>query len=222
LWFVVCGLWFFGGYNLIKSSSEMSIYLIRHTTPLIDKGICYGQSDIDVTESFDAEAAIIKDVIPATIEAVYTSPLRRCRTLADYLFPATVITNEHDLKEIHCGEWELQHWDHIPRAVIDPWMNDFVHVCIPGGESYVQLHERVVNCFSRIAASGRPSAIVAHGGVIRSILAHITGTALADSFGAFKIHYGCVYHVIGAEGQWWYDILSNIASEKEQHKPSAY
>lgn len=197
------------------------IYLIRHTAPLIDKGICYGQSDIDVTESFDAEAAIIKNVIPADIEAVYTSPLMRCRKLADYLFPPPLISNEHDLKEIHCGEWELQHWDHIPREVIDPWMKDFVNVCIPGGESYVQLHARVVNCFERIAGGGQAAAIVAHGGVIRSILAHITGTALVDSFGAFKIHYGCVYRLHHTGGRWNYEVLSNIATEKEQHKPSA-
>src|SRR5687767_10756995 len=194
----------------------MSIYLVRHTTPLVAKGICYGHADIDVTESFAAEAGIIKKVVPSTVEQVYSSPLMRCRKLAEHLYPAQTISWEPDLRELNCGEWELQHWDAIPREVIDPWMNDFVNVCIPGGESYVQLHERVIRCFERMAASPRPAVAVMHGGVIRSILAHLTNTDLKDSFGKFKPHYGCVIKVDGTE----YQFLSNIPTEKEQHKPS--
>lgn len=37
----------------------MKIYLIRHTTPHIEKGICYGQTDLDVAETFNNEAEII-------------------------------------------------------------------------------------------------------------------------------------------------------------------
>ena len=40
--------------------APMAIFLIRHTTPLIEKGICYGQLNIDVTESFEAEAGKYK------------------------------------------------------------------------------------------------------------------------------------------------------------------
>jgi alpha-ribazole phosphatase len=196
----------------------MSIYLVRHTTPLVAKGICYGHADIDVTESFTAEAAIIKTVLPENVEQVYSSPLIRCRKLAEYLYPAHSISWEPDLRELNCGEWEMQHWDALPPEVVEPWMNDFVNVCIPGGESYVQLHERVINCFERMAASPRPVVAVMHGGVIRSILAHLTHTALRDSFGKFKPHYGCVIKVDGNE----YQFLSNIPTEKEQHKPSQF
>jgi alpha-ribazole phosphatase len=194
----------------------MSVYLVRHTRPLVDKGICYGHADIDVTESFAEEAAIIKKVIPASVRQVYSSPLIRCRKLAEHLYPAAPISWEPDLRELNCGEWEMQHWDAIPREVIDPWMNDFVNICIPGGESYVQLFDRVVRCFDRITASPRPVVVVAHGGVIRSILAYITGTTLKDSFAAFRPHYGCVIKVEDQQ----YEILSNIATEREQHKPS--
>ncbi len=200
----------------------MSIYLIRHTTPLVAKGICYGWSDIDVTDSFLEEAAIIRSVIPEKVEQVYSSPLMRCRKLAEHLFPNDTVSWEPDLRELNCGEWEMRHWDEIPRDVIDPWMKDFVNVCIPGGESYVQMHQRVTTCFEKIAQSPRPSVAVAHGGVIRSILAHITNTALIDSFGSFKPHYGCVLKVEGEAGGLRYEILSNIPTAKEQHKPSHF
>lgn len=199
----------------------MSIYLIRHTTPLIEKGLCYGQLDIDVTDSFHEEAALIKNVLPA-IEQVHSSPLIRCHKLASHLFPAQEISLEPSLMELACGEWEGIHWDAIPAEVIDPWMKDFVNVSTPGGESYIQMHKRVTECFTRIAEGPKPVAIVTHGGVIRSILAHITNTPLVDSFGAFKISYGCVIQLQATPAGFTHEALHSIVTEKEQHKPSKF
>ncbi|RPE09186.1 alpha-ribazole phosphatase [Chitinophaga lutea] len=198
----------------------MSIYVIRHTTPLIEKGTCYGQADIDVTATFEDEAQIIRRHLPAGLQRVYSSPLQRCRKLAEHLFPGHAIHFEHDLKEIHCGEWELQQWNDIPREEIEPWMNDFVNVCIPGGESYVHLFTRVTRCFEAMTASGKTTAIVTHGGVIRSILAHITRTPLHESFSAFSVYYGCVVKIDAHHDGFTYEILSNIPTAKEQHQPS--
>jgi alpha-ribazole phosphatase len=200
----------------------MSIYLIRHTTPLIEKGLCYGQLDIDVTDSFPEEAEQIKNALPSGIEQVYSSPLIRCHKLASYLFPGQKISPEPNLMELACGEWEGIHWDAIPPDVIDPWMKDFVNVCIPGGESYVQMHKRVTECFKRIAEGPKPVAIVTHGGVIRSILSHVTKTPLVDSFGAFKISYGCVMQLQATPAGFQHEILHSPITEKEQHKPSSF
>jgi alpha-ribazole phosphatase len=199
----------------------MSIYLIRHTTPLIEKGLCYGQLDIDVTDSFPEEAEQIKNVLPA-IEQVHSSPLIRCHKLASHLFPNKSISLEPGLMELACGEWEGIHWDAIPPEVIDPWMKDFVNVSIPGGESYIQMHKRVTECFTRIAEGRKPVAIVTHGGVIRSILAYITNTPLVDSFGAFKISYGCVIKLQATSAGFTHEALHSIVTEKEQHKPSKF
>lgn len=71
-------------------------------------------------------------------------------------------------------------------------MKDFVHVAVPNGESYTRMHKRVVDCFEQIQQLPGPAVIVAHGGVLRSILSHITHTPLKESFDAFTLHYGCV------------------------------
>jgi alpha-ribazole phosphatase len=107
-----------------------------------------------------------------------------------------------------------------------------VQVRIPGGESYIDLHQRVTQCWESIretmtanagGAGAGDAAIVAHGGVIRSILSGITGTRLIDSFKVFSLHYGCVIRVFWQEGVTQYEILYNQApAEKEQHKPSAF
>lgn len=199
------------------------VYLIRHTTPAVAKGICYGQTDLDVTETFEAEARVIEGVLPGGFEGIYSSPLRRCSFLAARLFPSYAVSHHDDLMEIHCGEWEMKAWDDIPKELIDPWMKDFVNIRTPGGESYLDLHDRVTRRFSAVAGGGSAVAIVAHGGVIRSILSHITGTPLIESFKVFPLYYGCVVRIYGEPGQWRYEMLSNIApAEKEQHKPKSF
>lgn len=201
------------------------IYLIRHTTPAVARGICYGQTDLDVTETFAEEAELIRPFLPADIAAVYSSPLQRCSRLARHLFPGHSILLKPELMELHCGTWEMRPWDELPKEEIDPWMADFVNIRVPSGESYQDLHERVVRCFTGIAESRSigPQVVVAHGGVLRSILSGITGTPLIDSFKAFSLHYGCVVRVYAGEGGPGYEVLLNrMPPEKEQHKPATY
>jgi alpha-ribazole phosphatase len=201
------------------------IYLIRHTTPEVAKGICYGQTDLDITESFAAEAGIIRQHLPGGIGLVYSSPLQRCARLARHLFPAHLLSLEDDLMEVFCGDWEMRHWDELPKEEIEPWMADFVNVRIPGGESYNDLHDRVNRCWSAITERAQEGsvAVVAHGGVIRSILSGITGTPLINSFKVFSLYYGCVIRVFQEEGLLKYETLSNVAPpETEQHKPKSF
>src|ERR1700742_1932846 len=98
------------------------IYLIRHTTPAVAKGICYGQTDLDITESFAEEAEAIREHLPSGIVSVYSSPLRRCSQLARYLFPDRLPTLLNQLMEVHCGEWEMRSWDELPKEEVEPWM----------------------------------------------------------------------------------------------------
>jgi alpha-ribazole phosphatase len=200
----------------------MEIYLIRHTTPLVAKGVCYGQTDLDVTETFVTEANIIKAHLPSTIQQIYSSPLQRCTKLAAHLFPEKDILLQNELMEINCGSWEMKRWDDIPREDIEPWMKDFVNIRTPQGENYSDLYNRVNSVFEQIALKPLPAAIVAHGGVLRSILSYITNTAIIDSFNVFKLHYGCVIKIETANGNRQHSILSNIVHDKETHKPTGF
>jgi alpha-ribazole phosphatase len=199
----------------------MEIYLIRHTTPLVEKGICYGQTDLDVTDSFFEESNAISNSLPNNISIVHSSPLQRCSKLANQLFKNKTILYNNNLKEINCGSWEMQHWDAIPKEILDPFMNNFVHEKMPNGESYIDIYSRVIDCFTTIENQILPAAIVAHGGVIRSILSYVTNTPLIKSFEAFKLHYGCVVKLTKQENNWQYNVLHNVEPLiAEQHKPS--
>ena len=200
----------------------MEIYLIRHTTPAIEKGICYGQTDLDVTDSFQEEVNSISCHLPKNIQTVYSSPLQRCRKLAEALFPDHPLQFSDYLMELNCGNWEMQLWNEIPKSEIQPWLNDFVNLSVPNGESYVQMHERVVTCFESILEKSNTAAIVAHGGVLRSILSHITHTPLKDSFDQFTCHYGSVVKLNIHQDSITFDMLYNVSrAGREWHRPDA-
>ncbi|HEX2532533.1 MAG TPA: alpha-ribazole phosphatase [Chitinophagaceae bacterium] len=200
----------------------MELYLIRHTTPDVAKGTCYGHADLDITSTFTEELACIRPHLPeGPFDRVYSSPLQRCRKLAEQLFPGYALQFDDRLKELNCGDWELQPYDDIDRAAMDAWMSDFVNVVIPNGESYLQLYERVVDFFRSMEPAGRV-AIVTHAGVVRSLLSYFTDTPLKDSFNTFSLRYGCTVKVQVSPEGYAYDILHNPPTEKERHRPSYY
>lgn len=178
----------------------MELYLVRHTTPAIKKGICYGQADIDVTANFLQEAQVILQQL--TIDhntKVYSSPLKRCKLLAEH-FQKTVHYDRR-LLELDFGTWELQPWNSIPKKELDPWMADYVNTCTNQGESYSQLQKRVLDFFYSIPHQPNSTTIVVtHAGVIRALLAHLLHRSLQDSFD-IQVHYGHVikmrYHAAG-------------------------
>lgn len=190
----------------------MEIYLIRHTTPKIEKGICYGQTDLELSESYTKEFKTIHKTIPKGNYKVYSSPLKRCDLLAK-TFSDTIVYDER-LKELDFGDWEMKPWDDIPKATITPWMEDFVNVSVPNGESYIQLEERVNDFFSAIKKTENDQnlIIVSHSGVIRACLANLLSIPLKDSFG-ISIQYGDCFKLKKMNNR--FKVISDVNYERD-------
>lgn len=170
-----------------------TLYLVRHTAPRIAPGLCYGQLDVDVADSFGEEANAVLQWLPP-IDQVVTSPLLRARRLGECLARERCCELRSDarLMEKHFGSWEGKDWDNIPRAEIDAWAADIMGYAPPGGESALQLQQRVQGFMRDLAKlPGNDIAIVAHGGSIRALLALIAGISLPRTIG-WKIEYGTV------------------------------
>jgi len=175
----------------------MEFYLIRHTTPDIDKGICYGQQDIALAESFPEDWKRLRAKLPDRYEGfrIYSSPLERCSKLAVELSENEVITDE-SLMELDFGDWEGQAWDDINDEKLAQWMQDFVEVKCPGGESYRELYHRVIEWWKQVDKSGNEKVlVVSHAGVIRCLLSHILSLPLENSF-RLRVDYGCVSKIV--------------------------
>jgi len=174
----------------------MEIYLVRHTTPKIEKGICYGQTNVGVTESFTNEVTTIKKQLPDSNNCIiYSSSLFRCYKLATELGNPVFIDSR--LKEVNFGSWENTAWNDIPKKESDSWMNNFVTEKPPKGESYIELQKRVINFFEILINKTKPTdsvIVVCHAGPMRAWLSYIQQIALKDSFN-IKIDYGQVFKI---------------------------
>ena len=177
-----------------------ALYLIRHTTPRIAPGICYGQIDIGLADSFREEADSVLHYLPP-LELILASPLQRARRLAEHLAQTRhcELRSDGRLMEKHFGAWEGNAWDNIARNEIDAWAADIMGYAPPGGESAQQLMRRVQALLSDIAQLPQRSiALVAHGGSIKAMLAQIGDMPLADTL-SWEIGYGGVIGVRNLE-----------------------
>lgn len=149
--------------------------LLRHTRPEIAEGICYGRSDLDLAADFETVLAGILRDLPEVAHVV-TSPLRRCRRLAEAIAAdrGLALATDTRLREMDFGHWEGQAWDAIPRAELDAWAAEFQDARPHGGESVGMLAARVGAALSETPLSRPPVLWVAHSGVARAAAA-LTG-----------------------------------------------
>ena len=150
----------------------MGLILLRHTTPDVQPGICYGQLDLDVAATFDAEADNVFAALPR-IDRIVTSPLKRCHKLAQVIAYRNQCPFEQDarLMEMDFGTWEGVAWDDVPRAEIDEWVENFLHARPHGGENIMQLRTRAMLAISEWIDPATQTLIVTHAGIIRIALA---------------------------------------------------
>ena len=167
----------------------MILHLIRHPKPVIEAGVCYGRLDISA-ENANAVAAELLAELPPNLP-VWTSPLIRCRALAELLHPQPML--DARLVEMNFGLWEGRPWDAIPRTELDAWAADVAGYVPPGGESPRQLQQRALDF---VAGLDVPEAvIVTHAGVIRTLLAHWQGL-LPERWTELTFAYGSSTRVV--------------------------
>lgn len=165
------------------------LILVRHPKPLVAPGVCYGSTDLAVApEQLEQTLAALQ--LPPDLP-LYSSPLQRCAMLAARLTPSP--RYDARLVEMHFGDWEMRAWDQIPRADIDAWAADTVHYRPGGGESVLQMAERIDAFYNQLPRDG--AIIVCHAGAMRLLAARHDGhappqMALQAAQAAHQIAYG--------------------------------
>lgn len=145
----------------------MEITLIRHTRVAVPPGTCYGWSDVPVADTFEQEAEVVRQRLhEMPFDAVYTSPLKRARILAEYCGFANAIADPR-LREMNMGEWEMQRYDDITDPHLQRWYADYLHLPTTGGESFPMLYTRVSAFLNELVTKPyRHIAIFTHAGVL--------------------------------------------------------
>ncbi len=146
----------------------MTFYLVRHPRVSIASGICYGQSDVPLSERFEEEAAaILKKLSGIEFERVYCSPLSRCARLAEKISSRTLFDDR--LMELNFGDWEGQPWNTIFESEEGKkWFDDYLTRRCPNGESYNDMLARVRQFIAGLPDIRGNLLIVTHAGVVRA------------------------------------------------------
>lgn len=150
----------------------MKLVFIRHTSVNVPKGVCYGNTDVDLAPSFPQEARAVTDKLRTyQLDKTYCSPLSRCVKLAEFCgYPDAIRDNR--LKEINFGAWEMQSYDDITDPKLQEWFDDHINVRPPEGESVIDQRNRLENFIEEIKSRNKESVIgiFTHGGILINAL----------------------------------------------------
>ena len=148
---------------------------VRHAPVRNDGGNIYGQSDIACDTSDREVFEAVAKILPR--DAVwYASNLMRTHQTAEAIWatgfprPAAMI-QEAAFAEQHLGQWQGMNRKAFvaSRPVGSHWFAD-INEPAPGGESFMDLYNRVSAAITRInaEAAGRDVIAVGHGGTIKA------------------------------------------------------
>ena len=155
----------------------MKLFFLRHTSLNVEIDVFYGQTDLDVSDSFEEEVKLIqKKIKNFNIDTnsikVYTSPLRRCIKLTNKLTENYII--DERIKEMNLGDWEMKKMSSISKKEKLDWENNLLSFKIPNGESNNEFLKRLKSFLDDIFKFNEDALIVCHAGSINGMLSLLT------------------------------------------------
>lgn len=177
-------------------SDTTLIDLIRHGEPEGGPRFRGGHDDPLSARGFEQMRAARADgELP---DRIVSSPLRRCRDFAEELarLGDRPLRIENDFREISFGDWEGFTLEEVLARDEDrlrAFWRDAERNPPPNGEELAAFHERVVRGWDRWSEQLRDERVlvVAHGGVIRMILARVLGMARGQAMARLQVPYAC-------------------------------
>src|SRR5207342_2353211 len=168
---------------------------VRHAPVREDGGCIYGQKDIGCDTSDRVVFEAVGKILPHGA-VWYASNLKRTHQTADAIWSAgfprpSRLLQEAALAEQHLGEWQglnrAAFFASRPAAVGSYWFAP-IDDPAPGGESFLDLYNRVRAAIERINTehAGKDVIAVAHGGTIKAAIGLALGN-LPEKCLAFDI-----------------------------------
>jgi alpha-ribazole phosphatase len=148
---------------------------VRHAPVREDGGNIYGQKDIACDTSDGEVFEAVAKILPRNA-VWYSSNLMRTHQTADAIWAAGFPRPANMIRETAFAEQNLGEWQGMNRVAFlasrplgSNWFADIAEPA-PGGESFMDLYNRVCGAIDRITAeqAGRDVIAVAHGGTIKA------------------------------------------------------
>ena len=161
-----------------------SIYLVRHCQAQGNVNrVFQGRIDSEISEEgqhqLDRLAERFREI---SLDAIYTSPLRRARRTAEALNRYHSLPLQVDARfiEIDGGCWEGRSWEEFPHTHpqdCDHWLHTPWSFQAEGGEAMISVYTRMGEGLMALAAAypGGTVAVASHGCAIRNALCWARG-----------------------------------------------
>ena len=155
------------------------LLLVRHAaTAWTAQGRFQGQTDVPLSPHGHRQVADLGRRLRAeTIHALYASDLQRAWETAQAIAAphALCVQPEPYLREMAFGCWEGLTYAEIQQRDapgLAAWECDQLHIAPPGGETLLQLSERVRAVYARVVSASQDKTVglVAHGGPLQVLL----------------------------------------------------
>ncbi len=161
------------------------IDLLRHGEVEATGWAFRGSTDLPLSkqgwEQMRAVAALLDP-----LDQIATSPLQRCRLFAGDLAAGmqTEPVSLNGMREMDFGTWENRSFEDLEAgygALLHQFWQSPVGIQPPGGEAFDAFARRIMACWQTWlqSGSGHHRLLVAHGGVIRVLLAHLLDMPMA-------------------------------------------
>ena len=153
--------------------SLIVIDLIRHGEVAGRKHVARGRTDNPLSNEGWQQLCAVKERI-GRVDQIATSPLKRCRLFAESCDEPVLIIE--DMQEINFGDWEDKSADEVEdKALLECFFDNPCDFQAPQGEAFDVFSKRVLLAWQTWLASGNAEhrILLAHGCVIRVILAHL-------------------------------------------------
>ncbi len=155
-----------------------TIYLFRHGLTKGNLNAQYiGHTDLPLTtDSVSALRYIKAHEHYPSVEAVFSSPLKRCMDSAKIMFPDNKIITINEFIEYNFGEFEGLTADELKdNEDFTEWLRGDINARAPFGESNAEFVQRICRAFEKVVngcikAGTQTIAIVGHAGVLMTIL----------------------------------------------------
>jgi len=151
----------------------ITIDLIRHGEVAGRKHVARGRTDNPLSDAGWQQLQAVKKCI-GRVNQIATSPLERCRLFAESCDEPVVIIE--DMQEIDFGDWEDKSADEVEdQALLNLFFDDPSDFQAPNGETFEVFTKRVLTAWEAWLQqeTGEKRILLAHGCVIRVILAHL-------------------------------------------------